>query len=85
MIHLHIERLVLDGVDVAPGDSGKLRLAMEQELAHLLGTGGLAPGMRTGGAVDSLDGGAVHMERGGTPARLGRQAASAVYSGIGKR
>lgn len=84
MIRLHIERLVLDGVAVAPGDSPKLRIAVERELTRLVGTRGLAPEMRSGGAVDSVRGGVVHLEPAGTPARLGRQVASAVYGGIGK-
>ena len=84
MIHLHIERLVLDGVAVAPGDSPRLQVAVERELTRLIRERGLAPGMSTGGAVDAVRGGEVRLEPKGSPAKLGRQVASAVYGGIGK-
>ena len=54
-IHLHIERLVLDGVAV--DQPRVLRTAMEQELAGRLKEGGLSPELRSGGAVPSVRGG----------------------------
>ena len=82
-IHLHIERVVLDGV---PVDQPRiLRRALQQELASRLMQGGLSPDLRSGGAVPSVRGGAVELGQGSPSARLGTQIAGAVYRGIGAR
>jgi hypothetical protein len=80
-VTLHIERLVLDGLDVRPGDRPRLQAAVEAELARLLGEGGIAPGLAEGGAVPALRGGTV--QAGGGGSQLGTQIAQAVYGGIG--
>lgn len=80
-VTLHVERLVLNGLDIRPGDRAGLQAAVEAELARLLGEGGLAPGLAEGGAVPALRGGTV--QSGGGSDRLGAQIAQAVYGGIG--
>jgi hypothetical protein len=82
-IHLHIERLVLDGVSV--DQPRVLRAALEQELAGRLMQGGLSRELRSGGALPSVGGGAIELGQGSHPARLGAQIAGAVYRGIGGR
>lgn len=82
-IHLHIERLVLEGVAV--DQPSILRNALEQELAERLRQGSLSPEIRFGGAVPYLRGGAIELGQGSHPARLGTQIAGAVYRGIGAR
>lgn len=84
MIRVHIERLILDGVELGPGDAPKLQAAVEGELARLVGERGLAPEMSGGGALASVRGGAVQLGQADTPARLGRQVASAIHKGIGQ-
>jgi hypothetical protein len=84
MIRLHIERLVLDGVDVASSDSSKVRAAMEHELSRLIADHGLSPEMRTGGTMPSVKGGDIRLQPGAAPAKLGRQVAAGVYGGIGR-
>ena len=82
-IHLHIERLVLDGVAV---DQPRiLRRALERELTSRLMEGGLLPELRSGGAVPHVRGGAIELSQRSHPARLGSQIAGAVYRGIGAR
>jgi hypothetical protein len=82
-IHLHIERLVFDGVAV---DQPRiLREALAQELTGRLKEGGLSPELRLGGAVPHVRGGAIELGQGSHPARLGAQIAGAVYRGIGAR
>ena len=82
-IHLHIDRLVLDGVAV---DQHRiLRRALEQELASRLMQGGLSLDLRSGGAVPSMRGSAIELGQGSNPTRLGAQIAGAVYRGIGAR
>lgn len=82
-IHLHIERLVLDGVPV--DEPRVLRGALERELTCRLMEGGLSPDLRSGGAVPSVRGGAIELGQGSNSARLGTQIAGAVYPGIGAR
>jgi hypothetical protein len=83
-INLHIERLVLDGLTVAPGDGARIKAAVEAELSRLLTDGGIAPGLQGGIAVPSLRAGSIQMESGAKPQQLGAQIAGAVYRGIGK-
>jgi hypothetical protein len=82
-IHLHIERLVLDGVAV--DQLRVLRRALEQELTGSLMEGGLSPELRPGGAVPSVRGGSIELGQGSNSARLGTQIAGAIYRGIGAR
>ena len=82
-IHLHIERVVLDGV---PVDQPRiLRKALAHELTSRLMEGGLLPELHSGGAVPHVRGGAIELSQRSNAARLGSQIAGAVYRGIGAR
>jgi len=81
-INLHIERLVLDGVNITAGQRHLLRASVEAELPRLLTDGGLAPGLAQGVALPRLSAGAMQLT-GSNPAQLGRQIAQSVYVGIG--
>lgn len=81
---VHIERLVLDGIDVPYSQRPQLQAAVEAELARLLAAGGVAPSLRAGGAVDRVPGRAVQLTGDGDPAHLGTQIARAVHGGIGE-
>jgi hypothetical protein len=83
-IDVNIERLILDGVPLPPGQQPQVRAAVEAELARLLAEGGLYPELAAGGAVPSLPAGNVEMTGDGNPAQLGTQIARAVYGGIGR-
>jgi len=82
-IHVHIERLVLEGVAVDRPRA--LRAALEEELTGRLIEGGLSPGLRRGGAVPSVRADAIELGPGSHPQRLGCQIAGAIYRGIGAR
>ena len=82
-IHLHIERLVLDGMAV--DQPRTLGAALERELTIRLRDGGLSAEFRAGGAVPHVRGGAIELGRGSHPAKLGTQIAGAVYRGIGAK
>ena len=82
-LSIHIERLVLDGVNIMPGQRELLQAALEAELARLLATDGLSPDLASGGARPSLQAGSIQPASDGNPARLGQQIAQAVYSAIG--
>lgn len=83
-ITIHIERLILDGVDISHADRPALQAAIESELARLLADGAAADGFRAGGAVPVLRAPAIDLVRGSTPARMGEQIAGAVHGGLGK-
>jgi hypothetical protein len=80
-IHLHIDRLVLDGIPV--DQPRALRAALEKELTSRLRRGGLSQEIHSGGAVPSIRGGAIDIGHSPTSPRLGTQIAGAVYRGIG--
>ncbi len=81
-INLHIERLVLEGVNIAPGQRHLLQASVETELARLLTDGGLAPGLAQGSTLPRLSTSGIHIT-GNNPAQIGRQIAQSVYGGIG--
>ena len=83
-ISLHIERLVLDGVDVGPGQRHLLQAAVKSELTRLLSEGGLASQLTSGVATPRIVGAAIQLSGGNGPTELGRQIAGAVYGGIGQ-
>jgi len=83
-VDLHIERLILEGVDLAPGQRPGLQAAVESELTRLLTEGGLAPQLTAGGALPRVTSPAIQLGHGDAPTTLGRQIAGAVYGGIGK-
>ena len=83
-INLHIERLVLDGLDIASGQRPLVQAAVEAELTRLLTAGGLSPALTGGGALHRVSANAIQLTSGAGPADLGRQIAGSVYGGIGK-
>jgi hypothetical protein len=82
-IRVHVEHLVLDGIEVPPHQRPVLQAAVETELGRLLAEGGLNPALRGGGAVPSLRAGGIQLSAEGDAAGLGRQIAAAAYGGIG--
>ncbi len=82
-ISIHIERVVLDGLIIAPGERQQMQDALEAELARLLCHGTLSPALRSGGALPSLAAGSIQLARESNPFQLGHQIAHAVYGAIG--
>ncbi|TQV82485.1 hypothetical protein FKG94_07015 [Exilibacterium tricleocarpae] len=81
-INLHIERLVVSGIDIKPNRTKELKLAVESALMRKLVDHGGA--IQSRGNCGTLDGGLVSGSATGTPANLGNQIGRAVYRGIGK-
>lgn len=77
-VRLHIDRLVLDGVDVSAADRPRLQAAVEGELARLVAAGGLQP-PRSAVVVD-----APPIETTPRAADLGARIAGSVYRGLGR-
>ncbi|MGK7911156.1 MAG: hypothetical protein AB4050_06675 [Synechococcus sp.] len=82
-INIHIERLVLDGVNISPSQRPFVKAAVEAELGRLLAEGGLATELLGGGAVPRVPGGRIELAPENNPSQLGQQIAQAVYGGIG--
>jgi hypothetical protein len=83
-IHLHIERLILDGLPIGSGQGALVQAAVEAELSRLLVQGGIAPSLQSGGAVPSVRAEAIQFTAQSTPAQMGQQIAHSVYAGMGK-
>lgn len=84
-IRLHIERLILDGLDISAGDGDQVQAGAQAELVRLLETGGLAPELLTGTNVAGVSAGSLSFGRERNDAVLGRQIAQSVYEGIGNK
>lgn len=82
-VHLHIDRLVLDGLGLSARDGVRVRLALERELQRLAGAGSWSDSM-AGGAVAGLRTEPIHPVAGQTPDALGRQVAASLYKGLGR-
>lgn len=81
-IKLHIDRLVLDGLDFPPDQQQVLQTSVVNELTRLLSEGGVAPHLAGGVALDRLSAGDIQVTD-NRPAQLGRQIAQSVYGGMG--
>lgn len=82
-INLHIERLVLDGLDIAPEQRPILQAAVEVELSRLLTERGMSPNLVQGVAVPRLSAKDIQTASANSPTELGQQIAHSVYGGIG--
>lgn len=82
-INLHIERLVLEGVNIEPQQRPLLRQALQTELTRLLATGGLSRDFAGGLAVPRISTPGISLATDIHPVQLGRQIARSVYGGIG--
>jgi len=82
-IHVHIEQLVLRGVDLTPGQRQQLQTSLEAELTQQLAQGGLVPELlRSTSPAVAAQG--IQWSKGQDAAQLGQQIARSVYGGIGR-
>lgn len=84
IINMHIERLVLDGIELAAGDGPILQAAVEAELGRLFSEGALVPQLADGGAFAALPAGDLPPAAEPGADALGRSIAAAVYGSIGR-
>jgi hypothetical protein len=82
-IRLHIDRVVLEGLDVPYGSRRALHEGLARDLARRLAEGGLASWAAAGGAVPSLPGSPIDTR--GTPGQTGAAIAGSVYHAVGGR
>lgn len=81
-IHLHIERLVLDGLPLDAAHAPAVHTAVEAELTRLLAAGGPAPGLQRSGALAYARGADVHLSPTPAPDELGRHIGGAIHQGL---
>lgn len=81
-IRLHIDRLVLDGVNIAPDRHHVLQASVETELTRLLTDGGLSPSLAQGMALPGISAGGIQLINNNLT-QIGQQIAQSVYGGIG--
>lgn len=79
-IEMHIERLILDGIDIRHRDRLLLQTAVETELARLLAEGSFNP--QTNITLQDIPAGQIQLSHDNDPTQLGRQIARSVYGGI---
>jgi hypothetical protein len=80
-IKLHIERLLIDGLPVAPSGAVELRGAIETELARLMTSGELDSGL-AGGRLAYLNGPRMEIRQDAAPAEIGAGIAAATYGSL---
>ena len=83
-INLHIERLILDGLPLAPAHGAQVQAAIEAELSRLLTAGGLHASLQSGVALPGVRADALQLNADSSPKQIGRQIARSVYGGIGQ-
>lgn len=83
-VKLHIERLILDGVNIPSSQRHLLQATVETELTRLLADGGVSPSLTAGSALPHVSANAIQLADGNDPVQMGRQIAQSVYGGIGK-
>ncbi|MGH8474299.1 MAG: hypothetical protein ACRER2_00760 [Methylococcales bacterium] len=83
-INLYIERLVLDGVDIAAGHSHLLQTNVKSEMARLLTENGLSPSLAQGIALPRIAASKIRLNDINNPTQLGHQIAQSVYGEIGR-
>ena len=81
-INLHIDRLILEGVDIAPHQRHLLHASVTAELTRMFSNGSISPGFAAGLSVANISTGGVQLA-GNNPTQIGQQIAQSVYGGIG--
>jgi hypothetical protein len=82
-INLHIDRLVLEGLQVNSVQGPQIRAAIQQELIRLLAAHGLSEELREGASVPRIRAGTMQIESESKPAKLGTSIAQAIHEGLG--
>ncbi len=83
-VNLHIERLILDGLELDPAKRDSFKSAIESELTDLLTAGGVGPTLSAGVAMPRVEGTSIQPPPDNSPHQLGRQIAGSIYGGIGR-
>ena len=82
-VNLHIDRLILDGLDFGYEQRTLLQAAVQTELGRLLTAGGVSSEIATSGAIPHVAGKAIEVQQQNGPNDTGRRIAASVYGAIG--
>ena len=83
-INLHIERLVIDGINLEVAERSLVQTSLQDELARLFAAGGVSESLAGGSAVSRISAAAIRLTESTSPSILGEQIAQSIYGGIGK-
>jgi hypothetical protein len=83
-VNLHIERLVLDGVGIEPGQRDSLQAAIESELRRRFRSGALGSDLVAGAALPHLNAAQIRTTVQVRTADLGQQIAGAIHEGLAR-
>ncbi len=81
-IRLHIERLVLDGVQIKANGAGNFQEAVQGRLGQLLAEHGLPPGLSTRVSIPAIDAPSLTLGERLDGASLGTMVADSVHAGL---
>jgi hypothetical protein len=83
-INLHIDRLILDGMNIPHGQRHLLQASVQTELVRLFTEGGISDSLTSDDALSDVSASGIKLSNGNDPVQLGRKIARSVYGGIGK-
>jgi hypothetical protein len=83
-LNLHIERLILDGMDFPAITHPAIQEAVITELTRLITEGSLKLELDVDSSLHEMPSAAFQISNGSEPTELGQQIARAVYGGIGE-
>lgn len=83
-VNFHVERLIVDGMDIPSRHQPALQEAVIMELIRLITEGSLQIGLDADSALYEMPAGTAQLSNGNAPTELGQQIARAVYEGIGR-
>jgi hypothetical protein len=81
-IELHIDRLILEGIDLEFADRGLLETAVTAELTRLLQANGLRGGAGNGRSLASLTANPISLPENQSANNVGQEIGRAVYSTV---
>lgn len=81
-IQLHIERLVLDGIALSPGQQRQFQAELEAELGRMLADGAMIPEFHSGRSLARLRAPDITLTPRADPGALGTQVAQSVVGGL---
>jgi hypothetical protein len=81
-IRVHVERVVLDGLELAARELPAVQDALAAELERLLAERGLHAWLAEGGALPTLRGGSIAVTPAGAPGELGTRIGQALGAAL---
>lgn len=84
-IALHMEKLVLTGVDLPSAQRVLLQATVEGELTRLFSEGALLPALAGGALVPRMDAPPIEVGPRADPVRLGQQIAQSLYGAMAQQ